>query len=117
MINLVVISGNLTKDPELKYLGSGTAVCSFTLALNNKYKNSSGEIIEEVSYIDVVAFGKSAENCTENLHKGSRATIQGRLKQERWEDKNGGGQRSRVRVMASLIEYEKNKQSLKQADD
>lgn len=102
-LNQVVIGGNLTSDPELKYLSSGTPVCNFSLALNSKQKTSSGEYREEVSFINIVAFGKTGENVAEYLSKGSRAIVTGRLKQERWE--KDGRNFSAVKVIAAMVTF------------
>jgi single-strand DNA-binding protein len=102
MLNQVIIMGNLTKDVELKYIPAGTAIGNFSLAMNSKYK-SGGEYKEEVSYIQVTTFGKVAENCAEYLRKGSRAIVQGRLKQERWE--KDGEKKNAVKVMATLVTF------------
>lgn len=102
MINQVTLMGNLTGDPEMKYLPTGTAVCNFSLALNSKYK-SGNETKEEVSYIQVVFFGKTAEACAEYLAKGSRAIILGRLKQERWE--KDGQKKSMVKVIGDTVRF------------
>jgi single-strand DNA-binding protein len=102
MLNQVFMMGNLTGDPELKYLPSGSAVCSFSLALNSKYKAESG-MKEEVSYVQTTAFGKTAENCAEYLAKGSKVLVQGRLKQERWE--KDGKKHSVLKVMANLVNF------------
>lgn len=103
MINNVVLLGNLTRDPELKYAPSGAAICNLTLALNHKYK-SGDTIKEEVNYIDVVVFGKTAEATAEYLNKGSKAAVIGRLKQDRWQTEDGKN-RSKVRVVADSVKF------------
>jgi single-strand DNA-binding protein len=103
MINQVCISGNLTADPELKYLATGNAVVNFTVAINSKYQKD-GQWVEEVDFILVTAFGKVAENCGEFLNKGSKVTVSGKLKQDRWEDDNGKKQ-SKTKVVAALVEF------------
>ena len=103
MINVVVLSGNLTREPELKYLPTGTAVCEMSMAVNSKRKNQNGEYVDEVDYFDIVAFGKTAENCAEWLHKGNKVLIEGRLKQERWDKE--GKTFSRVKVIVNNIEF------------
>jgi len=103
MINQVCISGNLTADPELKYLATGNAVVNFTVAINSKYQKD-GQWIDEVDFIGVTAFGKVAENCGEYLNKGSKVTVSGKLKQDRWEDDNGKKQ-SKTKVVAALVEF------------
>lgn len=102
-VNLVFMMGNLTRDPEMKYTPGGMAVCDLSLALN--YTTGKGEQKkEEVSYIDVTAFGKSAENAAEYLKKGRAVIIQGRLQQDRWEA-DGGQKRSKVKVIAERITF------------
>lgn len=102
MLNQVFMMGNLTTDPELKYLPSGAPVCNFSVALNSKYK-SGNEMKDEVSYINVVVFGKTAENCAEYISKGSKVLIQGRLKQERWE--KDGRKHSVVKVISNVVNF------------
>jgi single-strand DNA-binding protein len=104
MINNVVIAGILTRDPELKYLPSGSALCNFSLALNKKYKKQSGEQIEEVSFINCVAFGKTGENISQYMSKGEQLAIQGELKQERWEDTNGN-KRNAIKVVTRIATF------------
>lgn len=107
MINQVCISGNLTADPELKYLPTGNAVVNFTVAINSKYKKGD-DWVDEVDFILVTAFGKVAENCGEFLNKGSKVSVSGKLKQDRWEDDNGKKQ-SKTKVVAALVEFMDNK--------
>jgi single-strand DNA-binding protein len=103
-VNIVVLMGNLTRDPELKYTGQGTAVCDLSMAIN--YTRGKGDQkTEEVSYIDVTAFGKNAENAGEYLKKGRQVVIEGRLQQERWEDKTTGQKRSKVKVIAERVTF------------
>lgn len=99
--NKVVIAGNLTRDPELKYLQSGTAVCDIGLAVNDKRKNQAGEWVDDVSFIDVTFFGRSAEVLGEYTRKGSNILVEGRLKQESWE--KDGQKRSKVKVIAERM--------------
>jgi single-strand DNA-binding protein len=99
-----MILGNLTADPELRYTPTGTAVLEFTLALNNNYTKSSGEKVEEVSFIDCVKFGDGAEKVCEYLKKGRQLHVEGRLKQERWET-DQGQKRSKIRVTADRLTF------------
>ena len=101
--NKVILMGNLTRDPEVRYNPSGTAVVNFSLALNRKYKQGE-EFKEEVSYIDVVVFGKQAENCGQYLSKGSAVLVDGRLQQRRWET-DDGQKRSKVEVVAISVQF------------
>jgi len=106
--NKVILMGNLTRDPELRYNPNNTAVASFSLALNRKYKQGE-EWKEEVSYIDVVVFGKQAENCSQYLSKGSSALVEGRLQQRRWET-DDGQKRNKVEVVANSVQFMPKKQ-------
>jgi single-stranded DNA-binding protein len=85
--NRVILLGNLTRDPEVRYIPSGTAVASFAIAVNRRYKQGD-EMKDEVSYIDIVVFGKTAENCGQYLNKGDAILVEGRLQQRRWDDKD-----------------------------
>lgn len=102
--NKVVLLGNLTRDPEVRYTPGGTAVAGFALAINRKYKKGE-ETKEEVSYIDIVVFGKQAENCQKYLNKGDAVLIEGRLQQSRWDDKETGQKRSKVEVVAQSVNF------------
>lgn len=101
--NKVLILGNLTRDVELRYMPTGSPVCDFSLALNRKWTGSDGAKKEEVSFIDVTCFGKTAEIASQYLYKGVQTLIEGRLKQDRWEAKEGGGKRSKVKVICERL--------------
>jgi single-strand DNA-binding protein len=96
--NRVVLLGNLTRDPQLKYLPSQTPVVEFGMAMNRKYKTQSGESKEEVTFVDCSAFGRTAEIINQYCRKGNMLFVEGRLKYDTWEDKQGGGKRSKVTV-------------------
>lgn len=98
-MNHVSILGNLTRDPELRYMPNGNAVVNFTIANNRKWKDGNGELKEEVSFIGIVAFGKQAETIGQHFKKGSPILIEGRLKQESWEDKKSGEKKSKTLVL------------------
>jgi len=104
LLNQVVLEGNVCFDPELKKTTGGTSVCSITIAVSRAYKNSNGETIEEVSFVEIETFGKLAENCVKYCPKGRLIQIIGRLKQDRWED-NEGNKHSKIRVIAEHIEF------------
>ena len=87
-INKVILIGNLGKDPEVRYSGSGVAIANFTLATSRKYKNKDGEQQEETEWHRICAFGRTAEVCGEYLKKGRRVYIEGRLKTREWQDKD-----------------------------
>jgi single-strand DNA-binding protein len=103
--NKVILLGNLTRDPELRYTPQGAAVCEFALALNHVYTNKqTGQKVEEVSFIDIVAWGRTAEICAEYLKKGRQVFVEGRLKQDRWESPEGK-KMSKVRVTAENVQF------------
>jgi len=99
--NKVILIGNLTKDPEIRYTPSGTPVTSFRLAVNHRYKQGE-ELKEEVCFIDVVVFGKQAEACGQYLGKGSSVIVDGRLQERRWETEDGQ-KRSKHEVVAQTV--------------
>jgi single-strand DNA-binding protein len=103
--NQVILLGNLTRDPQLKYLPSQTAVVEFGLACNRKFKGQNGEDREEVTFVDCSAFGKQAEVLNQYCTKGKPLFIQGRLKYDSWEDKQGGGKRSRITVVIENFQF------------
>jgi len=102
--NNVILLGNLTRDPEVRYTPNGVAVASFALAVNRKYKQGD-ETKDEVSYIDIVVFGKQAESCGQYINKGDSVLIDGRLQQRRWDDKDTGQKRSKVEVVAQSVNF------------
>ena len=102
--NKVILLGNLTRDPEVRYTPGGTAVASFAIAVNRRYKQGE-ETKDEVSYIDIVVFGKTAENCGQYLNKGDGILVDGRLQQRRWDDKETGQKRSKVEVVAQTVNF------------
>lgn len=100
-----IITGNLTRDPELRTTPNGASVCSFSVAVNRVYKDSNGEQKEDVSYIDCSAWGRLAEMISQYAKKGSGVLVSGRLDQRSWEDKNGGGKRSRVEIVVEDFNF------------
>lgn len=103
-LNKVFLAGNLTRDPELKFIPSGQAVANISVATNRKYKAGSGEWKEEVTYVRVVTWGKSAEACGEYLKKGSPVMIEGRLKLKEW-TATDGQKRSMMEVQADRVQF------------
>src|SRR3954465_4612526 len=97
--NKIILVGNLTRDPQLKYLPSQMAVCEFGLAVNHKFKTKTGEDREEVLFIDCACFGKGGEMINQYCTKGKQLLVEGRLKYDTWEDKQGGGKRSKHSVV------------------
>lgn len=102
--NKVILVGNLTKDPELKYLGNGVAVCEFSMAYNEKY-TKDGQAVEKVHYFDITAWKQTAELVAKYLKKGSGALIEGSLIQDRWDDVATGQKRSRVKINAQRVQF------------
>ena len=100
--NRVILAGNLVRDPETRFLPSGLAVTGFGLAVNHRYK-SNNEVKEEVSFFDVVVFGKMGENCAEYLSKGRPVLVEGRLRQRRWEA--DGVKRSKIEIVAENVQF------------
>lgn len=103
--NKTILMGHLTRDPQLKYLPSQMAVTEFGLAVNHKYRTKSGEDREDVCFIDCAAFGKTGEVINEHFQKGKPILIEGRLKYDTWEDKQGGGKRSKHSVMVESFQF------------
>jgi len=103
-LNKVFLVGNLTKDPELRFVPSGQAVANLRLATNRKYKAGSGEWKEEVTYVSVEVWGKSAEACGEYLKKGSPLLVEGRLKLKEWTAQDGQ-KRSLLEVVAERVQF------------
>lgn len=101
--NKVILIGNLTKNPEVRYTPSGTPVTSFGLAVNRRFRQGS-DLKEEVCYVDIVVFGKQAENCGQYLSKGNGVIVDGRLQQRRWETEEGQ-KRSKHEVVAQTVTF------------
>ena len=102
--NKVLLVGNLTKDPELRYTPQGTAVANLRLAVNRKFKNKNQELKEEVCFITAVVWDKQAETCNQYLHKGSSLLVEGRLQSRSWED-NNGQKRNTIEVRAERVQF------------
>lgn len=104
-MNRVILAGNLTRDPELKTLPSGAAVCSFSIAVNRKWTDkSTGEKREEVSFFDIEAWNRVAELVAQYLKKGRGVLLEGRLKQDRWET-DSGDKRSKIKIQADQVQF------------
>src|SRR3954462_7760616 len=101
--NLVILMGNLTRDPELRTTPNGQSVCSFRLALNRSYKNASGDWQESTDFIDVVAWAALGERVAQYLSKGRAALVNGRLQSRSWEQ--DGAKRSKVEVVANDVTF------------
>ena len=105
-INIVVITGNLTKDPELRSTGGGTSVCDLRVAVNSRRKNGqTGEWEDKPNYFDVTVWGAQGENCANYLSKGRPVAVEGRLDWSEWEAKDGSGRRQAVRIVANSVQF------------
>ncbi|MFH0974754.1 MAG: single-stranded DNA-binding protein [Spirochaetota bacterium] len=103
-LNRITLIGRLTRDPELKYIQSGTAVANFSIANNRIYTTNNGEKKEEVSYFDCIAWGKLGEIVSEYCQKGRRIAIEGRLQQRRWDDQEGN-KKSKIEIVTDNVQF------------
>src|SRR5689334_6830667 len=103
--NKVILAGNLTRDPELRYTPKGLAIAKIGLAINRTWKSESGEQKEEVTFVDVDSFGRQAEVVSQYLKKGRPVLIEGRLKLDTWEDKQTNQKRSKLGVVAESFQF------------
>lgn len=103
--NKVILAGNLTRDPELRYTPKGTAVCRFTLAVSRTWTGEDGQKKEEVSFIDIDAWGRQGEVVAQYMKKGRPFLVEGRLKQDTWEDKNTKQKQSKLKVVLESFSF------------
>jgi single-strand DNA-binding protein len=103
-LNKVMLIGNVTRDPEVKYTPKGTAVCDIGLAINRIYNTDGGERREETTFIDITLWGRTAEVVNQYCKKGSPLFVEGRLQLDTWEDKQSGQKRSKLRVVGEGIQ-------------
>ncbi len=103
--NKVILIGNLTRDPELKYTAKGTAITMITVAVNRRWKNEAGEWQEDVTFVGVDAFGRQAETIGQYLKKGRSIMVEGRLKLDQWDDKATGQKRSKLGVVLENFQF------------
>jgi len=105
-VNVVVITGNLTRDPELRSTGGGTSVCELRVAVNSRRKNGqTGQWEDKPNFFDVVVFGAQADNCATYLQRGRPVAVEGRLDWREWEAKDGSGKRQAVQIIANTIQF------------
>jgi single-strand DNA-binding protein len=105
-VNVVVITGNLTRDPELRSTGGGTPVCELRVAVNSRRKDGqTGEWVDKPNYFDVTVFGAQGENCANYLSKGRPVAVEGRLDWREWEAKDGSGKRQKVSIIANSVQF------------
>ena len=103
--NKVILAGNLTRDPELRYTPKGMAIAKIGLAINRKWTNEAGETKEDVTFVDVDAFGKQAEVIGQYMRKGRPLLVEGRLKLDQWDDKQTGQKKSRLGVTLESFQF------------
>ena len=103
--NKVILVGNLTRDPELRYTAKGTAIARLGVAVNRSWKTETGEQREEVTFVDVDAFGRQAETLGQYMKKGRPILIEGRLKLDTWEDKQTSQKRSKLGVVLEAFQF------------
>src|SRR5438128_11040240 len=103
-INRVILTGNLTRDPELRSIPSGTSICKLRLAVNTRRKDASGQWVDKPNYFDVTVWGQQGENCAQYLSKGRPAAIDGRLEWREWEAQDGS-KRQAVEVVADSVQF------------
>jgi single-strand DNA-binding protein len=103
--NKVILAGNITRDPELRYTPKGTAVAKIGLAINRNWKDESGQQKEEVTFVDVDAFGRQAEVISQYLKKGRPILVEGRLRLDQWDDKQTGQKKSRLGVVLESFQF------------
>jgi single-strand DNA-binding protein len=103
--NRVILAGNLTRDPELRYTPKGTAVAKIGMAMNRVWKSESGETKEEVTFVDVEAWGRQAEVIAQYMKKGRPFLVEGRLKLDQWEDKNTHQKQSKLKVVLESFSF------------
>jgi single-strand DNA-binding protein len=103
--NKVLLMGNLTRDPEVKYTPKGTALANLGLAVNRRWTTETGEQKEEVTFVDVEVWGRQAETAGQYLAKGRPVFVEGRLKLDSWEDKESGQKRNKLKVVAERVQF------------
>ncbi len=103
-VNVVVITGNLTRDPELRHTGGGTAVCELRVAVNSRRKEGN-DWVDKPNFFDVTVWGAQGENCATYLSKGRPVAVEGRLDWREWEAKDGSGKRQAVSIVANSVQF------------
>src|SRR2546423_12427335 len=103
--NKVILMGNLTRDPELRYTPKGLAIAKIGIAVNRVWTNEAGEKKEEVTFVDVDVFGRTAENVAQYMRKGRPILIEGRLRLDQWDDKQTGQKKSKLGVVAETVQF------------
>jgi len=103
--NSVILLGRLTRDPELRYVGSGAPVCSFSVATNQNYTKNDGQKVQSVTFVEVTVWRRLAEICNQFLKKGRQVLVTGTLKQDRWVDSKTQQSRSKLKIVAREVKF------------
>ena len=103
--NRVILAGNLTRDPQVRFLGNEKAVADFGLAMNRKFKGADGQLKDETTFVDVEAWGRTAELVGQYLTKGRACLVEGRLRLDSWEDKETHQKRNKLKVVADTVQF------------
>ena len=104
-LNSITFLGNLTRDPEVRFISNEKAVANFSLASNRKFKGTNGDYVSEVTFVDVEVWGKTAELVGDFTRKGHLVIVQGRLKTDSWDDKDTGAKRSKLKIVATDVQF------------
>jgi single-strand DNA-binding protein len=104
-INRVILTGNLTKDPELRSTAGGTSICKLRIAVNTRRKDASGQWVDKPNYFDVTVWGAQGENCANYLQKGRGVAVDGRLEWREWDATDGSGKRQAVEIVADSVQF------------
>jgi single-strand DNA-binding protein len=104
-INRVLVTGNLTKDPELRSTPSGTSICKLRIAVNSRRKDASGQWVDKPNYFDVTVWGAQGENCAQYLQKGRGVAVDGRLDWREWDATDGSGKRQAIEIIADTVQF------------
>ena len=104
-LNKVLLMGNLTRNPEIRYTPGGSAVCEFGMAINRRFMQANGQEKDETCFVDITVWGKQAESSSRFLQKGSSVFVEGRLVYDQWTEKETGNKRSRLRIYAERVQF------------
>jgi single-strand DNA-binding protein len=104
-LNKVLLMGNLTRDPEVRYTPKGTAVAAIGLAINRQWTSETGEQKEDVTFVDIEVWGRQAETANQYLKKGSPLFVEGRLRLDQWDDKESGQKRSKLKIVCERFQF------------
>ena len=116
-LNKVLLMGNLTRNPEIRYTPGGSAVCEFGMAMNRRFMQANGQEKDETCFVDITVWGKQAESSSRFLQKGSSVFVEGRLVYDQWTEKETGNKRSRLRIYAERVQFLDRRESAPQGND